>query len=187
MTQNLSHAHANAAAFFQVEYLEQKDIPSALSLIERIRTSGTLQQNYHLKPRTADELIQLLKDGYPLLGIKNEEGELAAFTSISPLDGDDNSFILRSLCTSPDSKGQGFAKKLLTAALNWMNQNGGGNLTARVAQNNTDSLAIFLKSGFHQADLLWDDKEKYMVCIMAQQCPNHAESIPVPDYYQRML
>lgn len=174
MTTNLALSQTFEAHVLQVDYLSAGDIPVALDLIARIKTSGCLNKAYHLKGREEEELIQLSKDGYPLLGIKNVKGELISFATVSKMSGHDDVLIIRSLCTSPEVKGSGCGSKMIDAAVLWMKENGDGIIMAKVASDNQASLSLFSKAGFKATDLQWDDREHYCYYMMTLKDPDFA-------------
>lgn len=180
MNTNLKLSHNFATHALQVEELTKQDIPLALDLIASIKTSGCLDKPHHLKDREENELIQLIDDGYPLLGIKNFDGKLISFATISKVSAYDNELMIRSLCTSPDFTGHGCGGKIVQAAVNWMNENGDGkNIRAKVASDNKASLTLFSKAGFIPVDLQWDGTAHYEYYIMERgnQAPEPVRSL----------
>lgn len=167
MTQNLTCAHATAANPYQVQCLGIKDIPDAMALIAAIKSSNCLLKPHHLKERPAEYFAQMIEDGYALLGIKNEFGQLIAFTTISPTLGDETSLTIRAQSTHPDYRGQGLGEKLVLGALNWAETNGHAMVKARIATDNTPSLELFGKAGFKVESRLWDKDEAYWYHILS--------------------
>lgn len=191
MKTSLTDTHTQAAACpYQVELLDTSDIPSALILIEKVRTSGAIEQPYHLKPKNKDYLNNLYQEGCPLLGIKTTSGHLIAFAAIYPLE-DSGIVMMESVCTDPDVKRQGLASLLIQAAEDWAQENGQTHLTAKVSTNNIPSLTLFKRKGFipshHGADVFKDTSgqpHSYEFCIMTKMvaaiqpspCQQHYEN-----------
>lgn len=176
MTPNLTLSHTHAAKPLEVQYLSAEDIPQALELIATIKSSGCLDQPHHLKPRKKAELIELYEEGYPLLGIKNFEGKLVSFATVSKISDDDDALIIRSLCTSPDYEGCGCGKKIIDAALSWAKNNSSAPLKAKVSCDNK-SLHLFTKAGFAKSELQWDSQDQYSFYMMSLNNVKTAPSI----------
>lgn len=188
MIPNLTLCHTVAAKPLEVQYLSAEDIPQALKLIATIKSSGCLDQPHHLKPREEAELIKLYNGGYPLLGIKNFEGKLVSFATVSKISDDDDALIIRSLCTAPDYKGYGCGGKIIDAALSWISENNGTELKAKVSSDNKTSLSLFTKAGFTPTDLLWDSKDHYWFYMMSLNNPSidlqnaHTPTYQAPEW-----
>lgn len=186
MTTQLTLSQTFATNALQVQQLEKQDIALALDLIAAIKTSGVLQQPHHLKDRTESELHQLMNDGYPLFGIKDFDGKLISFATVSKVEDDANEVIIRSLCTSPHHKGYGCGAKIIQAAMDWVNENGTPDLYAKVAADNQASLSLFKKAGFNVPDLQWDETYGYGYYMVGKTNGPMAASVAVatPAHYK---
>jgi len=167
MTKDLKHTYALATSTLQVQELTTKDIPDAMALIVTIKNSGCLAKPHHLKERTFEQFKNIVNNGYALLGIRNEQGQLIAFTSVAPTLGDEKSMTIRALSVHPDYMGQCLGKKCIQAAMQWTHDNFEQPLKARVSTDNQPSLASFSKLGFYPVNLAWDNDDKYWYYILA--------------------
>ncbi|HAJ90891.1 MAG TPA: hypothetical protein DCM27_07790 [Rhodospirillaceae bacterium] len=179
---NLTQSHLIAAHSLDVQYLAEHDIPLALGLISSVKSSGSLMQPYHLKDRDAEELTRIAQDGYPLLGIKNHAGQLVSFATVSPLNGDTQNLIIRSICTHPDYQNRGCSGKILTAALQWLALNDIPVVRAKVACDNMASYTLFSKTGFIAGDVQWDADNGYHYYMMEKKhhSPSNFNYQPYP-------
>jgi len=166
-TQHLSSIYTSASKSLTITALGLNDIADAIELISIIKSSGCLAKPHHLKERTFEQFASIVNNGYALLGARNEDGQLVAFTSVSPTLNDDSSMTIRALSVHPNYTGKGLGKKLIQSALDWSSQNGDLNVLARVSTDNQPSLASFSKLGFTPTDLAWDHDEKYWYYILS--------------------
>lgn len=174
MKNSLSALHTQAShPSYTVQFLAEDDIPHALALIEKVRTSQYLGESYHLKPKTHDDLSTNLENGFPLLGIKSTTGDLIAFTMVCPLDKE--VILLKSVCVDLDYDIKGRGSAMIRAASDWAcetwqqngwaAENGSPHLVAKVAMDNIASLSMFEKQGFDKS-LSATDSEGYKFCFM---------------------
>ena len=172
-THQLSSIYTSAAKSLTIRPLGLDDIADAIELISIIKSSGCLAKPHHLKERTFEQFAAIVNNGYALLGARNEDGQLIAFTSVSPTLNDDTSMTIRALSVHPSYTGNGLGKNLIQSALEWAFQNGDLKILARVATDNLPSLNSFKRSGFSPIELSWDADDKYWYYILA-----HIEATP---------
>lgn len=174
-TQQLSSIYTSAAKSLTIKSLDLNDIADAIELISIIKSSGCLAKPHHLKERTHEQFASIVNNGYALLGARNEDGQLVAFTSVSPTLNDDTSMTIRALSVHPAYTGNGLGKKLIQAALEWSSQNGDLKVLARVSTDNLASLASFKKNSFSPIEHSWDDDDKYWYYILSHNAPSAAQ------------
>lgn len=165
----LTPVYTNAANTYAIKPLGMDDIADAMELIAIIKSSGCLAKPHHLKERTFEQFAAIVKNGFALLGARNDKGQLIAFVSVAPTLEETQSMTIRALSVHPDHAGNGWGKELIRAAVQWTQQNGDDELLARVSTDNTPSLKSFSKTDFYPVDLAWDSDDGYWYYILSHK------------------
>lgn len=160
-------------------FLQPEDIPAFLKLQEKVLESLPLHQKSFLKERGESDLAVHLGSRMPIIGVKNEAGELVAQCLVAypsnreavrnlhgyPISDMEmaTTAVVQSLCVDPAYKGRGLTEHVLDTAKAVAAQSGHVQLIAKVNDRNAGSRAAFLKNSFSVAAQGVDPRELYPV------------------------
>ncbi len=149
-----------------VELLTQNDIPDILILQQHVWNELPLRKKDHLKIFSVQDFLTHIGAGMPIMGIRNDQGQLIAKAVFSlpydkrgmkylethpMLEGyDDNISVLESVCVRPDVLRRLYADKLLTHAQNVAMQHNSPSILAKVSDELMLGAESFERVGFVQ-------------------------------------
>lgn len=167
---------------FQAQFLEASDIPAFIDLQNRVRALLPEDKKHHLKERFAEDLLLHLSERMPMIGVKNEGGNIIAQCLVSypknsdavrnlkgyPIAPDSECVIsvVQSLCVAPEHAGKGLSSLLLSVAKDVAAKDGHLALLAKVADDNTQSRKSFLNNAFTIAGKGFDPVKNYPVSYL---------------------
>lgn len=143
-------------------FLQAADIDAFLALQEKIRP--TLTKPYHLKVRGEDDLKRHFWERMPAIGVKKEDGSLAAFGLVTFLKNEDavrnlagypikewqkaTTAVAQTVCVDPSLKGRGLSRSILDQVFSSAAQNGMTQIISAIADDNDASIAAFESCGY---------------------------------------
>jgi len=143
-------------------FLQAVDIDAFMELQEKVRP--TLKKSYHLKPRDPEGLLRHFGERMPAIGVKTEDGALAAFALVTFLKNHDAAqnlagypiakadrctmAVTQTLCVDPALKGRGLSRMVLDAVFSIAAQNGMTQIVSAIADDNYASIRAFESAGY---------------------------------------
>jgi GNAT superfamily N-acetyltransferase len=163
---------------YSVTLLTEDDIPAFCELQQEVWNTLSLNQKHFLKLRTEDDLKIHFENRMPVVGIKDQDGNLVAQALVSypfygdavknlegyPLYGSECvTAIVQSLAVHPQHIKKGLSQTVLEAAKDMAVMSGHVKILAKVATDNVGSSKSFLNSQFQAASHGKDPKLGYPV------------------------
>ncbi len=170
----------------EVKRLSLDQMREASHLIDRVRSTLSIDETHFLKPKSVLDLIRLDRDGGAVFGFYNEDQELVALTvaersgepTISPAFNAKTqaTVLLQSVCTREDYRKRGVLKEVFAEITRWATEfETPVTLIAKVAADNHKSLQLFANNGFTPVHTGWDPEKSYAAHIMGKTVDREAQ------------